>query len=239
MIRKLLLTAFAAVALPSMAAAGTVDVAGNFGSPLFQYGYGTGGGGFTAFGTTGLCVGTAGTSCKYVPQGSAFGFDLPAIGLGTTGSTVNFYTNQLDPGVLFLQPGSAPTGQDVILRFIAPATALYTLSGSFQRIDTTNNGDGVNVSLALNNAPLFSQYLTNQTSFAPVGGTLPLTLTQGDVLSFVVNNNGDFGYDGTGLKATITSTALPEPATWGMMILGFGVLGALLRRRRQGKLATA
>ena len=28
-------------------------------------------------------------------------------------------------------------------------------------------------------------------------------------------------------------SAVPEPATWGMMILGFGVMGAAMRRRRQ------
>ncbi|AYJ88032.1 PEP-CTERM sorting domain-containing protein [Sphingomonas paeninsulae] len=35
-------------------------------------------------------------------------------------------------------------------------------------------------------------------------------------------------------------TAAPEPATWGMMILGFGLAGAQLRsRRRSAKLAVA
>jgi hypothetical protein len=30
---------------------------------------------------------------------------------------------------------------------------------------------------------------------------------------------------------TISETAVPEPATWGLMILGFGAVGAALRRR--------
>jgi len=34
------------------------------------------------------------------------------------------------------------------------------------------------------------------------------------------------------------ASAVPEPATWGMMILGFGLMGAALRRRKAG-LATA
>ena len=36
-------------------------------------------------------------------------------------------------------------------------------------------------------------------------------------------------YSGT---ATFTALAVPEPAAWGMMLGGFGVLGATIRRRR-------
>ncbi len=36
-------------------------------------------------------------------------------------------------------------------------------------------------------------------------------------------------YDGT-----YTAVAVPEPATWALMIVGFGGLGAVLRRRREG-----
>lgn len=32
----------------------------------------------------------------------------------------------------------------------------------------------------------------------------------------------------------VAPTAVPEPATWGMMIAGFGLMGAAMRRRRQG-----
>jgi hypothetical protein len=34
------------------------------------------------------------------------------------------------------------------------------------------------------------------------------------------------------LTDTVTITAVPEPATWGLMIAGFGLAGAALRRRR-------
>ncbi|THD72156.1 MAG: PEP-CTERM sorting domain-containing protein [Phenylobacterium sp.] len=46
---------------------------------------------------------------------------------------------------------------------------------------------------------------------------------------------GSFKLDGYGDFIDITQgtvTALPEPATWGLMLLGFGGLGAVLRRRR-------
>jgi hypothetical protein len=37
----------------------------------------------------------------------------------------------------------------------------------------------------------------------------------------------------------VTADAVPEPATWGMMLLGFGALGWQLRRRRSQVLAQA
>ena len=35
---------------------------------------------------------------------------------------------------------------------------------------------------------------------------------------------------------TITNNAVPEPGTWGMMLLGFGAAGAAMRRRRRASL---
>jgi hypothetical protein len=35
------------------------------------------------------------------------------------------------------------------------------------------------------------------------------------------------------------SAAVPEPASWALMIGGFGIAGGALRRRRFGRLATA
>jgi hypothetical protein len=40
-------------------------------------------------------------------------------------------------------------------------------------------------------------------------------------------------YDSTGFTATVESTgAVPEPASWAMLIAGFGLTGAAMRRRR-------
>ena len=38
-------------------------------------------------------------------------------------------------------------------------------------------------------------------------------------------------------NVTITNGAVPEPATWAMMILGFGAMGMVIRRRRRPVLA--
>jgi len=44
-------------------------------------------------------------------------------------------------------------------------------------------------------------------------------------------------FDIAGLSATAIASAVPEPATWVMMIIGFGMTGAAVRRRRLFKLA--
>ncbi len=50
----------------------------------------------------------------------------------------------------------------------------------------------------------------------------PETVTKVEFLS----TGNSFGFD------SLAGTAVPEPATWAMMIMGFGAMGAVLRRRR-------
>ncbi len=44
-------------------------------------------------------------------------------------------------------------------------------------------------------------------------------------------------FDIAGLSATGLASAVPEPATWAMMIIGFGLAGSAVRRRRTLSLA--
>jgi hypothetical protein len=54
-------------------------------------------------------------------------------------------------------------------------------------------------------------------------------LSQPDLpAAYVYSNHGAFDVD----SIDVTVTAVPEPATWAMMIAGFGLTGAALRRRR-------
>ena len=57
--------------------------------------------------------------------------------------------------------------------------------------------------------------------------------------------SGDFALNGTSgayslhVAAPLHAAAVPEPATWGMMILGMGLVGGVLRRRSKSRLALA
>ena len=75
------------------------------------------------------------------------------------------------------------------------------------------------------------------------GGTQTFTFANNNVLKVQLSdatfNGGAFGlrpgYDyGANVSATFTLTAVPEPATWAMMIGGFAVVGAAARRRNSG-----
>jgi PEP-CTERM motif len=50
-------------------------------------------------------------------------------------------------------------------------------------------------------------------------------------------NPGSFAACAIGEVAFRTAGAVPEPATWGMMLLGFGAIGGTLRRQRKSKVA--
>lgn len=51
--------------------------------------------------------------------------------------------------------------------------------------------------------------------------------------SFSITGQGEGGIPaGLGVRLDTVSGAVPEPATWGMMILGFGLVGLTARRRR-------
>jgi hypothetical protein len=66
--------------------------------------------------------------------------------------------------------------------------------------------------------------------------SLTVGVNAGDVISFGVNNDGNFLSDSTGLSATITgasgSTSVPEPPTWLLFSAGLLGLGLMNNRRR-------
>ncbi len=67
--------------------------------------------------------------------------------------------------------------------------------------------------------------------FRTAAGTNVNLFFQGSGGRYRVNTTGPF--TSSFVNATSSAAAaVPEPATWGLMILGFGVVGASLRRRR-------
>jgi hypothetical protein len=53
------------------------------------------------------------------------------------------------------------------------------------------------------------------------------------VLALFNDAAGDRDYDDMGVKITVT--AVPEPETYGMMLLGLGLVGTIARRRSKQK----
>lgn len=97
-------------------------------------------------------------------------------------------------------------------------------------------GSNIDFSSALLNGSAFSLSPTGTFEFGSLA-TLGLIAGANNVLTVSGTNTGNSAFSGT-LTFAQTS-AVPEPATWGMMLLGFGAVGASLRRRRRTFLAQA
>ena len=64
---------------------------------------------------------------------------------------------------------------------------------------------------------------------AIIGLLIGNILGDGPVFSPIVNNSRDATF-----SVSIAEAAVPEPATWAMLIIGFGTVGMAARRRRVG-----
>jgi hypothetical protein len=239
-IKLLALSAVAASALAaaSASAATVYDVVNDFSttSAVGTWSYGTGvtGTSFTAlpdFHAT--CEGASGISCWQV---SSPVDRVPLIAKNLTGHTVNIYNTVTQPtDVLNVHPGPST---DAIVQFIAPTSSFYTISSFFQTLDV--NPSGVVVDVFKNSTQLLSQVLQGQPASNTAGGGIVtfddrIYLAAGDKLSFGVNNDGSYYNDSTGLSATIS--AVPEPTTWAMMLVGLGAMGVSLRSARRKTVA--
>jgi hypothetical protein len=82
--------------------------------------------------------------------------------------------------------------------------------------------------------PTFTQF---GVGFLSPGFTYNLWGDAPGAYSFYAYNGSSYTIQSTG---SVTVTAIPEPATWAMMLLGFGMVGAGVRyRRRSTKVAYA
>ena len=128
---------------------------------------------------------------------------------------------------LLLHPGNG-VGEAVFVAFLAPVAGTYNFSGSFSVLDNSPTGVGL--------LRAGTDSFTTLGALAAPGDVFSFTsfvlrLAQGDVLGLIVTNgNGVHGNDSTGVN--FSASLVPEPATWGLMIAGFALVGATARRRR-------
>ena len=106
---------------------------------------------------------------------------------------------------------------------------MATVSGQSYAVSfdlVTDGGRPSSVVVLLGGVSLFS--LTNPPAAGLAHHTFDVTASSAnELLSFAFRD--DPGFE---LLDNVSVTSVPEPATWAMMLLGAGLAGAVLRRRR-------
>ena len=129
--------------------------------------------------------------------------------------------------------GDFRTSNDVAqIRFDVTPGSTLTLNSLFAA--TTFNGTLNNVEFRIYDLG-FNQLSTQTTNLPQFGGnmlTFGNSSTTGLILQF--SNFGSFAIDNLSFSVdAAASGAVPEPATWAMMIGGFGAVGGVMRRVRR------
>ena len=171
----------------------------------------------------GTTEGCFGASCTPVASSSVGGLTYTGGSFNQNSDTTGFLaiggaSNNL--GFFDLTSASNTYTGDLftlMVNFTAPGTASGSYSATLhgQVVNTTSGGIAVNFS-----SPL-TQFLTSS------GGNFTMTIP----------NSVSVTSDSTNAYISADFQAVPEPATWAMMLVGFGAIGAVARRRRSAALA--
>jgi len=235
----ILLAAISTAALSTPAPGATWNALKDFSlsqSPTstWQYGYGTAGSTFTQLTYAETVTWSGGQITKTWDTPFQNPWDIPLIDREVSGTAYVRGTGIGTPDALGVHPGET---SDVIIQWTAPSAGVYSFSGLFQLQDAYPTG--VIGEVYANATPLFAGTLTGPgadlATATPGQSELfsgSRALNAGDKLYFAVNDDGDYGFDYTGFNVTI-SNAVPELPQWAMLIVGFGLTGAAMRRRRK------
>lgn len=107
---------------------------------------------------------------------------------------------------------------------------------TFNSVDLTYAFDDQNQFFAGGTATYALSDGTSQSfAFDNLAGFQTFTLNAGDITSLTITADSPFAID----NVVVDAVAVPEPASWAMMIGGFAAAGTALRRRRPARRAHA
>jgi hypothetical protein len=100
-------------------------------------------------------------------------------------------------------------------------------------VPETNEGNGDDADFASGNPSVSGATLVDLTGLTVASNIATWNTTQtGRQFFFAARQDANDNQDLFWLRSVTVAAAVPEPATWGIMILGFGGIGAMMRRRR-------
>ena len=186
----------------------------------------------------GSATGNLGTSHTYVSSG----LSIIATGYDQTGATTDFFAKNNGGDEVGIGLANDPTGENEI--HLDSGFVQLDVSGLFGRADPSATYFSTNSTTGGEEWAVFGS------NTAGVHGSSPL-LTGTSETSHLLPGLGSYKYydfvesnftAGQGnnfLIHQLTTAGVPEPASWAMMLIGFGGLGATLRSRRRHAGATA
>jgi len=142
-----------------------------------------------------------GMPCWQNPAVDARGYRLPLVGINATYVTQIVKNFPFPPRSVFMHPSS--TGL-AIIGWKSPITGVVNVTGFFSDLDPTG-ATGVIWSVDRGSATLASGTITNGGSpqtFSLTG----VSVSTGQVLYFIVDPDGDYSSDSTGVDVTITQS---------------------------------
>lgn len=145
-----------------------------------------------AYGVTGL----------YAFSSSALGTE-PNIIFNSKNTSVTFKTVQMDPLSIQLHPG--PNLEKAVVKWTAPTAGLWQVDANFRGNDI--GGTSTIVSVLQGRGLLFSQAINGYRASASYSSAIKLF--NGETLDFLVDPNGNYGSDSTGISINIKAIALP------------------------------
>ncbi|MBC7496244.1 MAG: PEPxxWA-CTERM sorting domain-containing protein, partial [Sphingomonadaceae bacterium] len=152
-----------------------------------------------------------------------------------TGGSYVSNTVTIPNDALVLHPGPNPAngGPYAAIRFVAPTAGSYSIAANAVQIDTQRNlvetgfiFRGLRTSFDL--TPGVPSYLDGT---GPASLSATRSLAAGETLTLLIGNAGSYSFDTTAVKFSLSNAAVPEPAAWALLLGGFGLAGAALRRR--------
>ena len=235
-----LLAAASLMACASAASAAPVFYTGDTGRT--QFATATSGGTVTTDGFEGITTPTSG-GVGSVPEGTTFARTGYTIGDGgIAGATLTALDNTfVNGGNQIRNRFGAGTGSviddgygDLSFTFAAPVNAfgidIATIARGF-----VGSSSGA-FTLTVNGTPYIYNY-SGSSGFGFLGIT---TDTAFSSLTIATSKVNDSLFDNVRFGTIPAATApVPEPATWGTIILGFGLLGGMMRRRTAARLRLA
>ena len=148
-------------------------------------------------------------------------------GVGTSaGGFANLYFD--------LDQLSLPSGSDIGFEIgnqdvFVPATGSKVSAPGISYFADANNVEfAIPVSYFTGAVPGLNYDFAGQ--FPKIGDSVRLNLSQS--LGYSVAGGTGYGSNRLGTAVLTATPAVPEPATWAMMLVGFGVVGGAMRRRR-------